>query len=65
MASNQNLLPTINKLVGRENFLTWQFAAKAYMEHEGLWKCIAGEGDEAETDAEKLVKAKSKLILPS
>ena len=33
------------------------------MEHEGLWNCIVGDGETAETNAEKLVKAKSKLVL--
>lgn len=63
MASHNSMIPAIAKLLGRENFCTWQFAVQAYLEHEGLWKSIVGEGTEAETDEEKLIKAKSKLIL--
>ncbi|KAJ6640390.1 Retrovirus-related Pol polyprotein from transposon TNT 1-94, partial [Pseudolycoriella hygida] len=32
---------------------------KAYLEHEGIWQCVLGTED----DEEKLIKAKSKLIL--
>lgn len=58
MASN-NLLPAIAKLIGRENFSTWKFAVQTYLEHEELWKAVLG----TETDAGKITKAKSKIIL--
>lgn len=57
--ASQSMIPAIDKLIGRDNFTTWQFAVQAYMEHEGLWSCITGE----EKNGDKLVKAKSKLIL--
>ncbi|KAJ6641532.1 hypothetical protein Bhyg_06471 [Pseudolycoriella hygida] len=57
--SSGNFMTTIEKLNGRENFITWQFAVQAYLEHEGLWECVLGNED----DAEKNIKAKSKLIL--
>lgn len=59
MASGGHLLPAIDKLLGRENYLSWKFAVQAYFEHEELWECITGE----ETDVRTIVKAKSKLIL--
>lgn len=64
MASNHQFSPAIAKLVGRENFLTWQFAVRAYMEHEGLWNCVHVEqGEQLDTDPERLRKSKSKLVL--
>lgn len=59
MASSIAVVPAIEKLEGRENFSTWSFAVQAYFEHEGLWKCITG----AEEDEDKMVKARSKLVL--
>lgn len=60
MALN-NGLPSIQKLLGRENYTTWVFAVKSYLEHKELWTCVTGE----DTDAKKLVKtnAKAKIIL--
>lgn len=58
MASLNNL-PSIDKLIGRENFSTWQFAVKTYLEHEGLLDCIKG----TEKDAKTISKAKTKIIL--
>lgn len=58
MASH-NLLTAIEKLKGRENYNTWKFAMEIYLEHEGLSECIDG----TETDAKKLSKAKTSLIL--
>lgn len=57
MTSNSGFGSSIEKLVGRENFTTWQFAIK--MEHEELWDCVLG----TEKDEKKIVKAKSKIIL--
>src|ERR1700704_3067948 len=59
MASNSQFLPAIDKLIGRENYMSWKFAVQAYLEHEGLWNCVLG----CESNVEKMVKAKSKLIL--
>lgn len=52
-------LPPIEKLRGRENYDSWKFAVKTYLEHEELWDCVEG----TETDAKKITKAKSKIIL--
>lgn len=54
-----NLQNCIEKLKGVQNYASWAFEVQAYLEHEGLWKCISGE----ETDQLKLTQAKSKLIL--
>jgi hypothetical protein len=59
MSSTGSTLPSIDKLLGRENFQTWQFAVRTYLEHEGLLKCIDG----TETDVAKISKAKTKIIL--
>lgn len=58
MASS-NGIPSIQKLLGRENYTTWVFAVQSYLEHEDLWDCVNG----AETDAKKLLKAKAKIVL--
>ncbi|GBP64177.1 Retrovirus-related Pol polyprotein from transposon TNT 1-94 [Eumeta japonica] len=52
----------LEKLVGRENFATWKFSMKTYLEHEDLWCCVECPKDKP-VDASKDVKAKSKLIL--
>lgn len=52
----------LEKLVGRENFATWKFSMKTYLEHEDLWCCVE-RPDDKPVDASKDVKAKSKLIL--
>lgn len=52
----------LEKLVGRENFATWKFSMKTYLEHEDLWSCIERHDDKP-VDASRDVKAKSKLIL--
>ncbi|PZC85295.1 hypothetical protein B5X24_HaOG201791 [Helicoverpa armigera] len=50
----------IEKLTGRENYSTWRFAAKSYLEHEDLWECI---DPGTNIDSKKDVKAKSKINL--
>lgn len=52
-------LPSMEKLKGRENYNTWQFAMKTYLEHEELWECVTG----VTVDTKLLSKAKSKIIL--
>ncbi|XP_045778973.1 uncharacterized protein LOC123876704 [Maniola jurtina] len=54
-----NPLAFIEKLTGRDNYNTWKFAVKSYLEHEDLWECI----DPGAKNAQKDVKAKSKIIL--
>lgn len=50
----------IEKLAGRDNFSTWKFAVKSYLQHEDLWECVDPGTD---VDSKKDVKAKSKIIL--
>ncbi|KAG6456369.1 hypothetical protein O3G_MSEX009690 [Manduca sexta] len=50
----------IAKLAGRENYSTWKFAVKSYLEHEDLWECV---DPGINVDIKKDVKAKSKIIL--
>lgn len=55
-----NNMTLIERLTGRDNFASWKFAVKTYLEHEDLWECVSGTG---EVDLKKDVKAKSKIIL--
>ncbi|XP_047991665.1 uncharacterized protein LOC125230527 isoform X2 [Leguminivora glycinivorella] len=50
----------IEKLAGRENYSTWRFAVKSYLEHEDLWECVDPGNP---VDSKKDIKAKSKIIL--
>lgn len=52
--------PQIERLAGRENYSTWKFAVKSYLEHEDLWNCIDPGTD---VDVKKDIKAKTKIIL--
>lgn len=52
----------IEKLTGRENYATWKFAVKTYLEHEDLWNCIESDSEE-EIDIKRDLRAKSKIIL--
>lgn len=52
----------IDKLTGRENYSTWRFAVKSYLQHEELWSCVDPD-DTSAVDAKKDVKAKSKIVL--
>lgn len=64
MSTNSNL-PLIEKLKGRENYNTWQFAMKNYLELEDLWSCVEGK-DETQDITQKSKRdkiAKSKIIL--
>ncbi|KPJ19636.1 Retrovirus-related Pol polyprotein from transposon TNT 1-94 [Papilio machaon] len=58
--STSNPLTLIEKLSGRENYSTWKFALKTYLQHEDLWDCITGSGV---VDEKRDTKAKSKIIL--
>ncbi|KAL0893362.1 hypothetical protein ABMA27_014949 [Loxostege sticticalis] len=57
---SNHIAMSIEKLVGRDNWASWSFAVKAYLQHEELWDCIESEGS---IDSKKDIKAKSKLIL--
>lgn len=52
-------LPPIEKLVGRENFMTWKFAMQCYLELEDLWECVRGTNQ----DETKCTRARAKIIL--
>lgn len=54
---------SLEKLSGRENFATWKFSVKTYLEHENLWECIQPTEQGKAVDKAKDTKAKSKLIL--
>ncbi|XP_025073473.1 uncharacterized protein LOC105424750 [Pogonomyrmex barbatus] len=53
---------SLEKLRGRENFATWKFSIKTYLEHEDLWQCVEPSPGK-NVDPAKDVKAKAKLIL--
>lgn len=53
---------TIEKLVGRENYQSWKFAVKNYLEHEELWNEIEPMSGYV-SDSKKNTKARSKIIL--
>lgn len=38
--TQQALLPSIDKLLGRENYNTWNFAVKTFLQHESLWDYV-------------------------
>src|ERR1700744_6566174 len=59
--ASATFLPAIDKLLGRDNYNTWSFAVKTYLEHENLWECVNPAGED--NDAQRIVKAKSKIIL--
>ncbi|GBP32006.1 Retrovirus-related Pol polyprotein from transposon TNT 1-94 [Eumeta japonica] len=59
MGSNNNMT-LIERLTGRDNFASWKFAVKTYLEHEDLWECVSGTGEDASSAKEvweKLCKA--------
>lgn len=60
--SSNNPLTLIEKLTGRDNYSTWRFAVKTYLEHEELWDCIENPTGDAANQKRDL-KAKSKIIL--
>jgi hypothetical protein len=56
---DQTGLAGIQKLKGRENYSNWVIPMQSYLEDQELWAAVEGK----ETDAKKILKAKSKLIL--
>ena len=49
----------LEKLLGRENYPTWKFAMKSYLEHEDLWNAVLG----TDKDEKNNTKARTKIIL--
>lgn len=63
MASNSSMM-SIEKLTGRDNWASWSFAMKAYLQHEDLYNCILKEPAATDPNSVKQdIKAKSKIIL--
>lgn len=60
--SGSNSLALIEKLSGRENYATWRFAVKTYLQHEELWHCIEN-ADQTTMTSKEDTKAKTKIIL--
>lgn len=60
MASHQF---NLEKLKGRDNFASWKFSVRTYLEHEDLWECVQPPSEDDKIDLKKDVKAKAKLIL--
>lgn len=60
-------LTAIEQLVGRENWQTWKFALRTYLEVEELWEAVKATPDEAgnvpAVNATKDRKARGKPIL--
>lgn len=54
-----NMLSTIEKLKGRDNYPTWKFAMENYLLCAELDKCILG----TEKDTGKDAKARAHLVL--
>lgn len=52
----------IEKLADRENYATWKFAMRVYLESEDLWGCVE-ETIEYTTDTKKMTKARARIIL--
>ncbi|KAL0880051.1 hypothetical protein ABMA27_002544 [Loxostege sticticalis] len=63
MSSSNNSLALIEKLTGRDNYATWRFAVKTFLEHEELWDCVEPSDPSQEIDKKRDTKARSKIIL--
>ena len=59
MSSNTSALPAVEKLRGRENYNTWQFALELLRIRRTIWRCVL----DTETDAEKNARARAKIVL--
>lgn len=57
-------ISSIEKLTGSDNYQTWAFAIRAVFELNKIDKCIDSDGQNcAETDSEKLTKARAIMVL--
>jgi len=54
--SQSNAFPTIDRLRGRENYVTWAFAMKKCLQLDGLWKCVLGEDDDTDRNDRAIAK---------
>lgn len=55
-------MPAIEKLRGRENYLSWKIAMEACLQYEDLWGCVQGL-EEFISDARKVTKARSHILV--
>lgn len=64
MASS-NVVATIQKLKGRDDYDSWKFVVQAYLESEGLWSIVKGTSTEANEDKKKEAdsKARGKIVM--
>lgn len=62
---SSNAMASIQKLKGRENYESWKFAVRAFLEIENLWGYIDGTSEETDDKKNKQndIVAKAKLIL--
>ncbi|XP_023247240.1 uncharacterized protein LOC111643506 [Copidosoma floridanum] len=61
---DRGMYQSIERLSGRDNYHTWAIAMKAYLRLDDLWDTVeAPTGGSLSTDAKKIVKAHSRLIL--
>ena len=60
-------IPSIERLLGRENWTSWKFAAKTFLQLEGLWEVVKPvkkeDGTFETVDEKKDLQARLKLIL--
>ncbi|KXJ72145.1 hypothetical protein RP20_CCG018741 [Aedes albopictus] len=60
-------LPSIERLVGRENWPTWKFAVQTFLELEDLWEAVKptpnADGTDPAVDPLKDRRARGKIIL--
>ncbi|XP_011312411.1 homeobox protein 9 [Fopius arisanus] len=60
--SSKDFLQNIERLRGRDNYSTWKFAMKMYLEMEDLWGCIQGT-ESYIADERKMTRARTKIAL--
>ncbi|KAF6204862.1 hypothetical protein GE061_019025 [Apolygus lucorum] len=62
-----NYVSSVEKLKGRENYISWRFQLKNILKHDGIWCCIegfpVGDTTDAKTKARMEEKALSKINL--
>lgn len=65
--NNSTSLPSIERLLGRENWSTWKFAVQTFLELEELWEAVKptlnADGTLPAVDAVKDRRARAKIIL--
>ena len=54
MSSTNNILPSIERLKGRENYASWKFAMQAFLQLDELWEVVSGEKTDESKDKKAL-----------